>query len=1364
MDRLINYHRKNIRRSGTDLIFQAISWLDQDEDIDDTEDEEKEYVIYLNGVTNDEQSIGIKITGFVSYYYVRVPDDYQSIWSRTQTDIFYRYLKKKLGKIANGLVGKTLVEKSALYPFQDGETQLYIRLCFNTMETFRKCKNFFYRPITLFSISSTPMEFKMYETNVDPLIRFTHLRDLRTAGWIKINKEDYKIDDNDQIIVPWKKVNPYIVDGEECEDIAPFRILSWDIECQSSKGFPEFPDANVDGDFISQIGCGFLIFGTETRVKFVFTFLESSEIKEGILIKCKDEKDLLMKFCDTIKYLDPDILTGYNTWGFDDKYLYIRLKKNGLSYLLNSISRIPDISSDLVDKKMSSGAYGHNEFNILMCPGRETFDLIMFIRREHKLDSYKLGRVAISFELDKGKEDMPYKLLFEILSKGNDSPDEMASVCEYCIQDAFLVIELMEKLCFMPNSIEMAKSTRVPISWLLLKGQQCKVFSQVAYESRLKNYVIPVFQSTPFGETNEEEEEEKKFKGATVLTARRGAYFEPVSALDFKSLYPSIMIAYNLCYSTFVMDEKYMNLPGVEYETIAWTQIEDDGSKNDFSFTFVQSVKGILPDILSRLWADRNKTKREMKKCKGTFRANVLNGKQLAIKVTMNSVYGFTGAGKGMMPCKPIAASVTAKGREMIAQTAKMAEESYSCITVYGDSVTPETSIMVRDNGLINFKKIKNLAENWIDYPGFKVGDDNSTVRTNKEYSESSMEVWNGGDWTKIKKVIRHKVEKKIYRVLTHTGYVEVTEDHSLINDKMEYVKPKEVKVGSKLYCGYPVSWEKSEKFKKDMNLENFKIVPEFDEINEFVPLTKLEKMSFIYGLFYADGSCGKYVYPKPTYVKYSWALNNTNKELLKKCVKYLKDSFETESKILETMESSGVYKLVIIGELKKFTLEFRELFYEDKTKTVPELVINNKSYHMSFMAGYYSGDGSRNEKAHTGNKLKVLRFDNKGQVGSSGLYFIMKSLGFDVSVNTRSDKLDVFRLTSSSSMRKDEGEIKKIELMDYQPEFVYDIETESGRFQAGVGDMIVKNTDSAYIKFDVDKVEFPDDDTHAFMREHFRLAGECANKITEIFKPPIELEFEKVMDPFLLAKKKRYAYLEWVDPTKPKGIDYKGIQLARRDNCKYIREISMKLLESLLINRDIEQAKEEAKKGVIDLLNNKIPLDKLVVSKGLNKYYKVDGMQVEWDKAGVSYPHVRLAQELKKLDPMGHPKPPDRVPYLFIKTTDKNVLQYERVAHPDYLGKNKIDSVYYLDKQLIRPVEDIMELVMDDPSVLYTYERQRKINIDEGYGNGITDYFGVEDESKLIKNSVKKKKVIRKKEVHKGKGINGYFSVKSKD
>lgn len=190
------------------------------------------------------------------------------------------------------------------------------------------------------------------------------------------------------------------------------------------------------------------------------------------------------------------------------------------------------------------------------------------------------------------------------------------------------------------------------------------------------------------------ENSEEKYEGATVIDPIKGFYSEPIATLDFASLYPSIMMAHNLCYSTLVNRED-LRLNKFDFKP-------DDITKTPNGDTFVKASvkKGILPEILDELLAARKRAKTDLKKEKDPMTKAVLDGRQLALKISANSVYGFTGAQVGKLPCLEISGSVTAFGREMIEHTKKMVEEHYTvengydhdAVVVYGDT----DSVMIK--------------------------------------------------------------------------------------------------------------------------------------------------------------------------------------------------------------------------------------------------------------------------------------------------------------------------------------------------------------------------------------------------------------------------------------------------------------------------------------------------------------------------------------------------------------------------------------------------------------------------------------------------------------------------------------------
>lgn len=504
-----------------------------------------------------------------------------------------------------------------------------------------------------------------------------------------------------------------------------------------------------------------------------------------------------------------------------------------------------------------------------------------------------------------------------------------------------------------------------------------------------------------------------KFTGATVLNAERGAYMDIVSALDFSSLYPSIIRSRNMCYSTIVLDTRYDNLPDVEYYEIA----SDQGT-----YRFAQGVPSVLPNLLKDLAAFRKAAKKKMAEAKernDSFMAALYNGSQNAFKVTMNSAYGFTGADKGFLSCVPIAASVTATGRLMIQKTKALVEQmNPGSRVVYGDSVAGYTPIIVRRDGKAIVTTIERVAtiDGWI-------------ADGNKEYNElEDVDVWSDFGWTRVHRVIRHRCGKGMVRVLTHTGLVDVTEDHSLLRQDGSPVKPGDVNVGDQLL--------------------HFDVFPEFSCEQQITCVHKARVMGFFFG----DGSCGTY---GPT--KYTWKLCNASKGMIELYLDLCSKAYpDVEFVAYDTIKSSAVYVIYPKKHHKTFAQEYGALMYSpDRNKVVPSCILGaSREVRQAFWDGMYDANGDKDVHGYT-------RIDQKSQLSVATIFLLAASLGYKVSINTRRDKWDVFRLTcTDGEQRKDNTTIKKLEPFSAGKDtYVYDFTTSNHHFAAGVGKMVVHNT-----------------------------------------------------------------------------------------------------------------------------------------------------------------------------------------------------------------------------------------------------------------------------------------------------------------
>lgn len=579
---------------------------------------------------------------------------------------------------------------------------------------------------------------------------------------------------------------------------------------------------------------------------------------------------------------------------------------------------------------------------------------------------------------------------------------------------------------------------------------------------------------------------------------------------------------------------------------------------------------------------------------------------------------------------------------------------------VYGDSVVGNTPLLLKDpeTGLIHIETISSLITEEIPYPEFKLFD--KTIKSKKVYSETKFQVWSDSGWVDIKKVIKHKTSKKIYKILTHTGLVEVTEDHSLLDEHLNILKPIDCTLNTKLLCNYP---------------------DQFHYVNNTISINK----AIIYGFFFGDGSCGKYKCKSGT--KYTWALNNSDLKILG----YLKHILEieypnTKFTIDDTLDSSGVYKLR--GQNPKFFVdEYRSIFYDiiDKYKKVPLVIINSENDIIDgFFRGYWMADGCRKDKELIG----CTRFDNKGKIGSSGLYFLMRKLGYKVSINTRNDKEDIYRMTlTKNKQRKTNNEIKKISHIDMGEIFVYDLETESGRFNAGIGDIIVKNTDSCMISF-----KYNSEDYDRNRLDTFKFGILCGQKLTKsVFnRHPIEMEFEKVFQPFVLLSKKRYIAKKFDDtrnPLKCKGIDAKGIALTRRDYCKLVKDCYSDIIGIVTESQnrdDIVKSIDVFKSYITRLDNFEIPVSDLIISGKLANTYKNKPT------------HAVLADKLKERKQ--EVSVGERIQYIFIHNNDPKIKKTELGEDPDYAVKNNLqyNRLCYID-QLSKPIIGFYKVVLND-------------------------------------------------------------------
>lgn len=1411
----------------------------------------RNYQIAIFGIDAQSKSYCIKVNGFKPFFYIEMKGFTFETFKQEFLNLTIpgRFFDLNVERATfNTKTNKNMIEKVKFKIFNGYHPNktTFAKISFNKKYDYDAVKNYLSgnkwnnTPGKAIIINGTKHKCLLYESNIPPLIRFLHQKNIKSTGWINIDKEKYcevnkyfmwsncqyelEVDFNN--INPSSKIN-----------IGPLLIASFDLECISNdNGFPQFSRIN---DKVVQIGTTVEMFGnSKWSYKYIVTLGECDDIENCKVVKCETESELLLEWSNFIKTLDPDIITGYNILGFDYEYLYERAKIHNIEKEFCSFSRIKNLLTGkennyqmykklFIEKKLSSSAMGDNLLKSINVTGRINLDLLKYVRDSgDKLSSYKLDNVSKHYGLTQGKNDMPYHEIFRIFRE-NGSAKEIKNVADYCIQDCKLCNQLINKLSVIENCIGMAGTCHVPLSYLFSRGQGIKTYSLVIKECTKLGYIVPVKEKkSPGG-----------FKGATVLSANSGAHFYPVSALDFASLYPSSMISHNICISSKI-DHDYIvtnKLKNNEFRKIEWEEemTKDDVLKHFIDYRYIEHVlnekdllyilhneqymkdvvmkdnniknkiksimikkiqqknvnflnkininlndlklknekdnskktltynlniyitkrhfyiqpkknnsiidendRAVLPKILQQLLNKRNDTKKLKAKFKTSdpFKSKIYDGLQLAYKVTANSIYGQLGAPTGNFSNLDVAASVTTTGRQLLELAQNFILKHYNgSKAIYGDSVTKDTPVLLKNNttNQIEIKQIDDLFtidNNIQSYQNFKPFDTFLSNRIDKEQNTSKKyQIWTSNGWSNIKRVIRHKCNKKIYSINTHSSYVQVTEDHSLLSENLNKIKPKNCDIGMKLYQ-YPLN-----EFK--MN-ENIKI--------------KLD-IAYVFGFFSNNG-----------FIKHNnWFIESHSLKQLEKIKNILEKNENIKFKIIFINKNKGLYKLFPLSYNKNFINKYKSL-----SNNIPIFILNaNKKIKQNFLIGLFNAKNGNCNLNHN------LQFINNNQLFTAKLSFLLKSLRYNINVINKNNKfiLNTFNnYVANTNTLKFKNDISK----NYINDFVYDIEIFESHhnFQAGIGNIIVKNTDSCFIKFElknhkndcifhknnikkrkdmyhnikneiIKKMELNDETflhsykaTAMMFKTDFQLYEKCnceliedlmsenalqksidlaceADEIVTDLLPDMkqtingkkigcqQLEYEKTYQPYILFSKKRYVgKLYEFNTNQNTGwyLDYKGIILKRRDNCGILKIIYKGCLNHIM-NGEIEQSFDFLQKSLNDLFNNhtlqKFSIENFIISKTLKS---LDKYKPDKKTGNVHVAHVILAKRVAKRDPGNAFQTNERVQYCFIQKKGKNLLQGEMIETPSFIKNNnlKLDYTYYIQKQLKNPIEQLFEYI----------------------------------------------------------------------
>ena len=722
--------------------------------------------------------------------------------------------------------------------------------------------------------------------------------------------------------------------------------------------------------------------------------------------------------------------------------------------------------------------------------------------------------------------------------------------------------------------------------------------------------------------------------------------------------------------------------------------------------------------------------------------------------IVHNSMYGGYGVKKGYLPFMTGAMCVTAKGRQSIEKASKFLVENYGAKLIYGDSVTGDTPILVRyEDESIDILRIDEIGEVWKPYDEFKKEDSN---RVEKQQTLPFMsdgvrflnilEVWTGEKWSRVRRVIRHLTYKQMYRVITGTGCVDVTEDHSLLNKYKEKIKPTELEIGTELYHSFPPSEDFLEIEIKDALIEGkvtecqtckqYKLYFEFEGkickeccyeyyISETEYIRNPAKhlcngLAYVWGIFFFKGISNKD----------KWELYEELPVLLL-CKKILE-----ECEPLFEWKIDG-NKLIPVSNKCVFLInKWRRLFYDrDGYKKVPYFILNaNDDMKYEFLNG-------------------ETFFEIEGKIGAQGFYTLLHSLGFEISINAYDD-LYVLDLSEHNSYSNCVHQIINLPHVDYN-QYVYDIETESGRFLGGVGRIILKNTDSCYINFP----EFKDK-TNA--KELDLFCRQVEEEVSSVFPKPMKFAYEEqIYWRYLILTKKRYMALKCdLDGNVDNKIAKRGVLLSRRDNSKFIRDVYSNLILKSFYKEDIDTVLYELYKDVKKICVHNVSVKDVVVTKSIGTLsdYKIRPLHIDDKKCKkrleelqiydchanldilrsiitafgkkediedkiqkhnleylifkeyvkISLPaQVQLAERMRQRG--SHVSAGERLGFIITQSGDKLSEKMEDVEYfKEHSETLRVDSLYYM-KLMINPFDEVLMTVYKEKDIFKKFYKSRE-------------------------------------------------------
>lgn len=1242
---------------------------------------ERELIIHLFGVTEAGQRIRCDVTGFRPTIYLRLPEERTS----AVVDGIKTYINSQ--GIPMGAINIKRTTKKIFYGFTAGTQYPFLEIDVPSLTMFRALRGLFLddqlRPATKRAIEGVrgkPIE--VYEANIDPMLRFLHVQNIQPCGWISVPCPKSALDD-DEILLECEYDS--VLPAEAPCVSAPFLTASWDIECFSMTGdFPvpirtwnktagelvelaidkehaiklimqslselETPPATLPkgmtpiyctlkkktsmadvekklvsskietvlgnaeelesflkrslpmielrGDPVIQIGTTLMRGNILDRHLFVFP--DCAEINGITVHAFKEEKDMIQGWFEWMVEQNPDILIGYNIFGFDESYLWKRaevLRVIHANSVVHKLTRLIDCGNEvkLEEKFLSSSAMGDNEMYIWSLHGRLQIDMFFYIKRNNVLPSYKLDEVTKHFMSGKLKR------------------------VEYEEKDSVLTLEV-------GGAIQDVR-----------EGRSIMLLDDTGETVSEKLVVVTVDKNIICIECELDEDALTEIKTATKWVIVK----DDVSPADIFRLHR--------------------------------------GSAEDRAIVGAYCLQDC--DLVIELY----------KKLE-TFN----NCMSMANVCTVPISYIFT-RGQGIKIESLIFKYCRQHGIVIpVLEQSRGSDESYEGAIV----LDPEPGFYATSPiGVCDFASL---------YP--------STIISENISHDSLLWV---KDFKDDGTLITHQWGSEVYDECDGYAYTDIEYDIIRPDPNDTRKNPAKIKCGRRI-CRFAqpldgskstlpqiTSWllkarsAKKKEMKSEKDPERYALLDAeqlaykltgnslYGQLGSGTFKIRLQALAAsvtAYGrkqILFAKDAIEKFYGPGAedprcaarcmAKVVYGDSIaGDTMVEVRRREIEYYNERYSIH------------YKEYQIPVEKLETLEDGEWIQGDGDKEYYEL----KETDSWTEVGWTSIDRIIRHKLHKSKKMYRVYIDigtKHEYIDVTGDHSLLTSKGVMIKPTELRPGMSLLSTHINGAI------YVRSEVIEYDG-YVYDLTTANHHFQAGPDGLIVHNTDSLFVEFNPRNPETGERlEGREARQATIDITDEAGHFITKVLAAPHDFEFDKAFDPLLLFSKKRYAGNMYENNADDYVHKYMGIALKRRDNAPIVKTIFGGAMRMLLDKRDVAGAFTFVKEKCMDLVDGKVSLGQLTVTKSLRASY-ANPEQIA---------HKVLADRITLRDPGNAPASGDRIGYVYIRPKagqEAAALQGDRIETPLFIKENSLvpDYRHYIEHQLQNPISQAFALLLE--------------------------------------------------------------------